>query len=151
VSLDQFLPLIASYQRFYGVEPDEARNAAYFSALVDSPERGIMYGAFDAAGYAVGFATLYFVPSSLSAATTCTFNDLYTVPDVRGDGVGVALGLHCLMQARSLGYEKVSWLTSPDNKVARQIYQYTNAKCSDWCSYELTIGGAPERPTHVRA
>ena len=142
-NFERILPLIAAYQQFYRQVPDEARNRSFFSQFLDDDSRGVMFGAFGPDGDAEGFATLYFVPSSLSAQLSCSFNDLYTIQEVRGAGVGVTLGLHCLMYARQRGFDKVSWLTSPSNEVARKIYEYTNARCSDWCSYELDLG-APE-------
>lgn len=138
-NFEQALPLIAAYQRFYEVAPDEARNRAYFERFLGNHEQGVLFVAFEPDGAPVGFATLYFIPSSLSAATVCTFNDLYTVPAVRGRGVGVVLGLHCLIYARDQGYKRVSWLTHPDNKVAQQIYDYTHAKRSEWYEYDINL------------
>ena len=138
-NFERVLPLIAAYQQFYEKEPDPERNRAFFGELIDDDRRGVMFGAFAEDGEAKGFATLYFIPSSLSAKTSCTFNDLYTVQDVRGAGVGVTLGLHCLMYAKERGFDQVSWITSPSNAVARKIYEYTNARCSDWCCYELDL------------
>jgi GNAT superfamily N-acetyltransferase len=144
-NFESVLPLIADYQRFYQMDPSDDRNREFFSRYLDNDSEGILFGAFDERGVPRGFATLYFLPSSLSAAISCTFNDLYTVPEVRGAGVGVALGIHCLMYAKERGFKQVSWLTSPSNQVARQIYEYTNARCTDWCSYELSLEPAEAR------
>ena len=133
------LPLISAYQRFYGIEPDEEKNRAYFRQFIDDQSHGILFVIFDHEGGAAGFATLYFVPSSLSAQTTCTFNDLYTVPAVRGSGMGVSLGLHALVYARNRGFKKVFWLTSPSNKTAQQIYEYTQAERTEWVMYTLPL------------
>ncbi|HSO00620.1 MAG TPA: GNAT family N-acetyltransferase [Candidatus Nanopelagicales bacterium] len=138
-NFEQVLPLIAAYQRYYKMTPDEERNRSFFQRIIDDSTQGVMFVAFDRSGEPVGFATLYFIPSSLSAAMSCTFNDLYTTPAVRGQGVGVVLGLHCLVHARDLGYKKMTWLTLPSNKVAQQIYDYTNATRTEWYSYDLNL------------
>jgi RimJ/RimL family protein N-acetyltransferase len=139
-TFERVLPLIAAYQRFYEMTPDEERNRAFFAQFLDDQSRGAIFGAFDDAGEALGFATLYFIPSSLSAAITCTFNDLYSVPGVRGGGVAIGVALQCFVYARGRGFQRISWLTHPDNKVARRIYEYTNATREEWCSYDLYIG-----------
>src|SRR5262249_11505258 len=123
----------------YGVEPDEERNRAYFQRFLDDHSQGILFVIFDEQGQAMGFSTLYFVPSSLSAQTSCTFNDLYTVPGVRGGGTGVTLAAHTLAYAQKRGFKSVSWLTAPSNKIAQQIYDWTNAKRTEWYMYDLPI------------
>lgn len=139
-NFDKTLPLIAAYQRFYGKTPDDEKNRAYFSRYLDDHATGVLFVAIDDDGTAVGFATLYFVPSSLSAETAVVFNDLYTVPDVRSKGVGVALGVRAFEHARERGFKSISWLTSPENKKAQPIYEWTNAQRSVWYMYELSFG-----------
>jgi GNAT superfamily N-acetyltransferase len=138
-NFEKVLPLIAAYQRFYGMTPDEAQNRSFFCRFIDDQTQGAIFVGFEQDGTPIGFATLYFVPSSLSARISCTFNDLYTVPDVRGKGYAVMLGLHALVHARDRGHKKVHWLTQPSNKIAQQIYDYTNAERSEWLMYDLPV------------
>jgi GNAT superfamily N-acetyltransferase len=140
-TFEKVLSLIADYQRFYGCTPDEAKNRAYFSRFIDDQSQGVQFVALDDDDEACGFATLYFMPSSLSAQTACTFNDLYAVPGQRGQGVALALGFHALRYARDLGFGSVSWLTRPTNAEARRIYDGLLAKRSEWLMYEVSLTG----------
>ena len=64
--MDELLPLIAGYQRFYRAEPDEERNRTFFSRFIDPSEDGLLLGAW-VNGEVVGFATLYWSHSSARA------------------------------------------------------------------------------------
>jgi len=143
-NFEKVLPLIADYQRFYGCAPDTERNRAYFSRFLDDHTTGILFAAFDGDGEILGFATLYFIPSSLSARTACTFNDLYAVPGERGRSVGPGLGFHALRYASDRGYPNASWLTKPDNQTARKIYDNLGASRSEWIMYEATLASGYE-------
>src|SRR5262245_24390989 len=83
-TFEQVLPLIADYQRFYEATPDEARNRAHFGRFLADQSGGIQFVALDDARQALGFATLYFPFSSISAGQYCLMNDLFTVPAARG-------------------------------------------------------------------
>src|SRR2546425_10631833 len=74
--LDDVLPLIAGYQRFYGAEPDEERNRAFFSRFLAPSDDGLLLGAWSG-GELVGFATLYWSHSSTRAADAVLMNDLF--------------------------------------------------------------------------
>jgi GNAT superfamily N-acetyltransferase len=138
-NFEEVLPLIARYQQFYEAPVDEEKNRRYFSQFLADHERGILFLARGDDGSAIGFATLYFIPSSLSAQIACTFNDLYTLPEIRSKGAAIALGVHALLYARERGFKSVSWLTSPSNKIAQKIYAWTNAKRSEWYMYDLPV------------
>src|SRR5690606_11195480 len=116
------LPLIAEYQRFYRTEPDTERNIAHFSQFLHDHSRGIQFLAFDDENQALGFATIYFPLSSLSAGQYCLRNDLFVAPNVRGGGVGRALIEHCLRYAKDHGYSKLHWSTELDNHRAQRLY-----------------------------
>ncbi|MBL4622284.1 MAG: GNAT family N-acetyltransferase [Immundisolibacteraceae bacterium] len=51
----------------------------------------------------VGFATVFFSFTSTLAAKVAVLNNLYTVPDMRGNGVGRGLIEHCRQFAASHG------------------------------------------------
>jgi GNAT superfamily N-acetyltransferase len=140
-TIEKVLPLIADYQRFYDVVPDEAKNRAYFSRYLHDHSQGILFVALEDDGSAIGFSTLYFVPSSLSAQTVCTFNDLYLIPSVRERGVALMLGFRALIYARERGHLNVSWLTHPENKIAQRIYEVLPTKRSEWYLYDLSLLG----------
>lgn len=82
------LPLIADYQRFYGVAtPDDEKNQTFFARFLGTSAAGAILGARSGDRF-VGYACLYFSPSSVEAEDIVIMNDLYVVPDARGGGVG---------------------------------------------------------------
>jgi GNAT superfamily N-acetyltransferase len=133
------LPLIAGYQRFYDAVPDEARNRAHFSQFLEDHSAGIQFVALDEPGRALGFATLYFPLSSVSARVNCLMNDLFTVPEARGKGVGRALILHCLQYAREHDYPSIYWQTAQSNVTAQRLYDSLKTTRSAWYTYTLRV------------
>ena len=141
-NFDQVLPLIALYQEFYQRTPDEAANRLYFSQFLGGNHPlGAQFLALSGEGRAQGFATLYFLPSSLSAGSSCVLNDLFTVPEARKQGVAQALIAHCLEQARLRGYASLDWQTAPSNSAARSLYDRLGAEWVAWHHYSLPVKG----------
>ncbi len=137
--LDELLPLIAGYQRFYGAEPDRERNRRFFSRFLHPSDEGILLGAWHEESL-VGFATLYWFFSSTKAAETVLMNDLFVREDVRGAGVGRALISSALDEARRRGAAHLEWFTAPDNLTAQWLYDsMPGATRSSWLAYEIEV------------
>ena len=135
--LEDVLPLIAGYQRFYGAEPDEARNRGFFSRFVHPSDDGLLLGAW-LDGSLAGFATLYWFYSSTKATDTVLMNDLYVREGVRGGGIGRALIQSALDEARRRGAAHLEWFTAPTNDVAQRLYDsLPGAARSTWQAYEI--------------
>ena len=139
-TFERVLPLIADYQRFYKAEPDEARNRAHFRRLLDDHDAGIQFVVLDEAGHALGFATLYFPLGSVTPGLACLMNDLFVVPETRGQGIGRALILHCLSYAKARGFPKIHWQTALDNQIAQRLYDSLPTTRSGWYTYRLEAG-----------
>ena len=139
-TFERVLPLIAGYQRFYKAEPDEARNRAHFGRLLDDNDAGIQFVALDETGQALGFATLYFPLGSVTPGVACLMNDLFVVPETRGQGIGRALILHCLSYAKAHGFAKIHWQTALDNHTAQRLYDSLPTTRSGWYTYRLEAG-----------
>src|SRR5260370_7215705 len=88
--LDEALPLIAAYQRFYRAEPDVERNRRFFSRFLHPSKEGLLLGAW-LDGALAGFAPLYWFFSSTKPAESVLMNDLFVREDFRAAGVGRAL------------------------------------------------------------
>jgi GNAT superfamily N-acetyltransferase len=135
--LDELLPLVDGYQRFYGAEPDSQRNRRFFSRFLHPSDEGILLGAW-VNGDLVGFATLYWFHSSTKAADTVLMNDLFVRENVRGGGVGRTLIQAALEEARRRGAEHLEWYTGPDNLAAQRLYDsFPGANRSIWYAYEV--------------
>lgn len=141
-NLELILPLIEKYQVFYGVIPDIARNFTFFAELARTPKEGIQFIIFAQDNFRapVGFATLYFLRSSITAQSYCLLNDLYTESMVRGHGYGKALILHCATFARERGYAGMEWQTAVSNERAQRLYDSLPTQRSEWFTYQLSTG-----------
>jgi GNAT superfamily N-acetyltransferase len=136
---EELLPLIAAYQRFYGVEEvDEERNRAFFARFLAPSEDGMLLGARRGEEL-VGYACLYWHFTSLAAAEAVLMNDLYVAEGARGQGVGRALIEASAAVARERGALHLEWSTAPDNERAQRLYDATGAERSTWVEYELRL------------
>lgn len=135
--LGKILPLIAQYQAFYGFTVPPERNRKFFTQLIENPEEGIQFGAFDSQGAAQGFCTLFFPLSSLSAQRYCLLNDLFTIETARGKGVGRSLIQKARDQALTRGFEGLEWMTKQSNLQAQLLYNKLGAGKSEWLYYHL--------------
>jgi GNAT superfamily N-acetyltransferase len=137
--LDALLPLIAAYQRFYEVEDvDDERNRAFFTGFLEPSERGTMLGAWRG-GELLGYACLYWTYTSLIPAEIVLMNDLYVVPEARGEGVGRALIEASAAVARERGAARLTWMTAADNERAQRLYDTTGAIAEASIEYELEL------------
>jgi len=137
--LEALLPLIAAYQRFYEVKRvDDERNRAFFERFLAPSDDGMLLGAWRD-GELAGYACLYWHFSSLVPAETVLMNDLYVVEAQRGEGIGRALIEASAAVARERGAHQLEWVTSPDNRTARRLYDTTGAESEPSIEYELRL------------
>jgi GNAT superfamily N-acetyltransferase len=141
--LEEALPLIAGYQRFYLAEPDPERNRAFFSRFLEPSEEGLLLGAW-VEGKLVGFATIYWMHSSTRADDIGLLNDLFVTEDGRGAGVGRALIRASAEAARGAGKAHLEWFTAIDNARAQRLYDsLPEAERSAWYAYEIDLTDEP--------
>lgn len=139
--LEELLPLVAGYQRYYGAEPNVERNRRFFSRFLDPSDVGLLLGAWMNEGLA-GFATLYWFFSSTKAADSVLMNDLFVREDIRRAGVGRALIQSAIDEARRRGVAHLEWYTSPENLTAQRLYDSVpGAKRTTWHAYEIETQG----------
>ena len=136
--LEDVLPLVAAYQRFYGVEaPDAARNRRFFARFCGG-DAGILLQARDGDDV-LGFACVYWTQDSISASDVAVLYDLYVVEDRRGGGIGGALIEAAAAAARERGLPTLSWMTAVDNERAQRLYDGLGADRSSWLEYTLHL------------
>ncbi|HZO06830.1 MAG TPA: GNAT family N-acetyltransferase [Solirubrobacterales bacterium] len=136
---EELLPLIANYQRFYGVEnPDTDRNREFFRRFLAPSDDGLLLGARGEGGF-LGYACLYWHFSSTRAIEVVLMNDLFVDESARGRGVGRALIEASATVARERGAPVLEWSTEPGNKTAQRLYDKTGAERSEWVSYEIEL------------
>ncbi len=136
---EELLPLIAAYQRFYGVEEiDEGRNRAFFRRFLAPSNDGLLLGAWTGER-PLGYACLYWTFTSLVPAEIVLMNDLYVAEESRGQGIGRALIEAAAGVARERGAHHLEWVTAADNATAQRLYDSTGAGREDWIGYELGL------------
>jgi GNAT superfamily N-acetyltransferase len=138
--LDDLLPLMRAYCDFYAVAPSDEELLALSRALLADPEReGIQFLA-RRESEPVGFATVFWTWSTLSAARLAVMNDLFVAEPARGSGAADALIGACADAARAHGARELSWQTAKDNHRAQAVYERVGAQRSEWLDYVLRVG-----------
>jgi GNAT superfamily N-acetyltransferase len=136
--LPDLLPLMRGYCDFYEADTPDGDLLAMSRALIADPEReGVQLIARDGAGAPVGFATIFWTWSTLSASRLGVMNDLFVVRSARGTGVAAELIAACLERARAHGAGSLSWQTARDNARAQALYERVGARRQEWVDYSL--------------
>ncbi|HQV23463.1 MAG: GNAT family N-acetyltransferase [Moraxellaceae bacterium] len=137
-NLAQVLPLIRAYQTFYQVaDIDDEKNHVFFGQFGQHNPFGCQF-LYKIDEKVVAFATVYFCFSSTIAHKVAVMNDLYVIPESRGQGVGRALINHCLDFALSQGACRLQWTTAMDNHTAQRLYDSLEASKKPWLFYTYT-------------
>lgn len=139
------LPLMRAYCDFYGVAPTDSELSTLPRALIDDPDRdGIQLIARDDDGHALGFATIFWSWSTLSAARIAVMNDLFVRPDARGSGLADALIGACAQACIERGdIASLRWQTAKDNARAQAVYARVGAGREEWFDYSIFTAREP--------
>lgn len=137
--LPELLPLMRAYCDFYEVHPPDAALLAMSRELIGDPEKeGLQLLARDESGRAIGFATIFWTWSTLSASRIGVMNDLFVHPDARGSGTAEGLIAACAERCHGRGATELEWSTAHDNERAQAVYDRVGGKRdARWLSYSL--------------
>jgi GNAT superfamily N-acetyltransferase len=146
--LDELLPLMRGYCDFYEVSPSDADLLAMSRALIADPEReGLQLIARGEDGEAIGFATIFWTWSTLSAARIGVMYDLFVAVPARGKGVADALIAACAERCRGRGVTSLDWTTAKDNHRAQAVYDRIGATRDErWLDYSLDVSPGATTP-----
>jgi GNAT superfamily N-acetyltransferase len=143
--LDELLVLMRAYCAFYEVDPPDDRLLALSRALIADPgHEGVQLLARDEAGPsrpAVGFATVFWTWSTLSASRLAVMNDLFVAEWARGRGAAEALIEACRARAARHGATSLEWQTAKDNHRAQAVYDRVGGVRGEWLDYSLAVWG----------
>jgi GNAT superfamily N-acetyltransferase len=121
----QWRPLWDGYNAFYGrVGPTalaESVTAATWDRFFDPAEAMHAHVATEG-GRLVGLVHFLYHRNMNREAAVCYLNDLFTLPEMRGRGVGRRLIESVYEAARARGSRRVYWHTKADNATARKLY-----------------------------
>jgi GNAT superfamily N-acetyltransferase len=122
---DQWLPLWEGYNAFYGrsgataLAPEITRMtwARFFDAY--EPVHGLVA---EVDGRLLGLTHYLFHRSTTAIEPFCYLQDLFTIEQARGRGIGRALIEAVYERARAAGSPRVYWHTQETNHIAMQLY-----------------------------
>jgi GNAT superfamily N-acetyltransferase len=137
--VEELLPLMRGYCDFYESSPSDGGLRAMAEALISDPAQGALFIARTDEGEAIGFAAMDWKWSSLRGARIGYLEDLFVAPEHRGGGTAEALIEACAARCRERGAPILEWMTAPDNRRARAVYERVGAEGSDWIEYELEL------------
>ena len=139
--LSDLLPLMRGYCDFYEVDPSDDALLAMSRTLIADPEReGLQLIARADDGRAIGFATIFWTWSTLSASRIAVMNDIFVSEDARGSGAADKLIEACAERCRERGITELDWSTAHDNHRAQKLYDRVGAqRDARWLDYSLAV------------
>ena len=117
-------------------------------ALIADPEReGLQLLARDAEGRAVGFATVFWTWSTLSASRLGVMNDLFVAPEARGGGLADALIAACAERCRERGATSLVWQTAQRQPPRAGRLRARGRRADErWLDYSLAVSPGATTP-----
>lgn len=123
------------YRDFYNMPHDPEVIERVWGWLND-PEHETRGIAAVIGGKAVGIAHFRTFARPLAGGTGLYLDDLFTNPEVRGQGIATALLGRLGTIAQVEGASVVRWITAESNTAARSIYDRV-ASATPWVTYDL--------------
>jgi GNAT superfamily N-acetyltransferase len=114
-------PLFAGYQDFYRISLGDEVVDTTWRRFHDPVEPVFAAGAFEG-GRLLGIVHYIFHRSTWMLGPTCYLQDLFTIPEARGRGVGRSLIEYVYERAAEAGAGRVYWLTHESNRPGRLLY-----------------------------
>lgn len=121
-------PLWVGYQAFYQVQIPAATTDLTWERFLDSAVPMHALGAFTPDATLLGIVHYLFHVSTWTVGPYCYLQDLFTVPEARGQGVGRALIEAVAEAATVAGASRVYWLTHETNTQAMALYDQAAAR-----------------------
>jgi GNAT superfamily N-acetyltransferase len=136
-------PLWAGYQTFYQTAIPAATTDRTWQRFHDPGVPMHALGAW-ADARLVGIVHYLFHASTWTDGPYCYLQDLFTVPEARGQGVGKALIAAVVTAAQAAGASRVYWLTHETNIQAMGLYDQV-AERSGFVQYRTLLGPGEAR------
>lgn len=127
--------LYRGYRDFYRLQPDAAVIERVWEWITDD-EHEVRALVAESGNDLVGLAHYRSFSRPSSASTGLYLDDLFTVPSMRGRGVGRQLLAELSGVAAREGHSVVRWITAKDNSTARQLYDSV-ATATEWVTYDI--------------
>jgi GNAT superfamily N-acetyltransferase len=126
---------LADYEKLS--RPDSAaRERLAADALSDPPRFKTLLADVD--GQLIGYAIYFFTYSTFRARPTLYLEDVFVLPERRGQGAGVALFRACAREAVANGCARMEWQVLAWNEPSIAFYERLGARHqSDWLPFRL--------------
>jgi len=127
---------LAHYEKLQPPDP-QAQQRLLRDALGPNPRIQIFLG--EHAGQAAAYAIVIETYSSFLALPTLYLEDLFVMPESRGVGLGKAMFMFLIEEAKRRGCGRMEWQVLDWNMLARDFYARLGAQHMDnWCNYRVT-------------
>lgn len=136
----EWCALYRGYREFYRLEPDESVVSTTWG-WIRNEEHAMRGLVAEVDGIVVGLANVRRFARPSSGTMGIYVDDLFTAPEARRGGVGVALLREIAAIASQEGCSVVRWITADTNVAARSVYD-AMAKATPWVTYDM----APTAP-----
>ena len=135
---ERWLPIWRGYHVFYKNDPSDEVTRTTWARFFDPAEP--MHALVAERGDRLIGATHYlYHRNTWMIAPVCYLQDLFTLPEARGRGVGRALIEAVYEKAREAGSPRVYWTTHETNAQARVLYDKI-AERSGFIQYRKALG-----------
>ena len=135
--LDQLVDLFDAYRVWYRMDSDKNTANSFLADRLKN-EESIVYLAINNEDQVVGFTQLYPLFSSTRMKRLWLLNDLFVVPDYRGQGISKMLINQAKNLARKTNAAGVSLETEKNNNIGNQLYPSTGFELDDHNFYFWT-------------
>jgi len=135
-ALISLVEALAEYEHLPPPSP-EARERLRRDALANPPRFRSLQAELD--GNALGYAIYFETYSTFLALPTLYLEDIFVLPEARGQGVGGALFRECAAEAARSGCGRMEWQVLRWNDLALGFYDHLGARPlhDDWQCYRL--------------
>ena len=131
----RFIKLLADYEKL--ASEVEATEETLYQSLFVRHEAEVVFAEMD--GRKVGFALYFYNFSTFVGRKGLYLEDLFVLPEERGNGYGKALLKHLAATALEQNCGRMEWVCLDWNKPSIDFYLSIGAKpMSDWTIYRLT-------------
>ena len=130
--------LYYGYAEFYQVPMDGRILDTVWSWIHDGDNPFFGLIAVDEQARALGFMHCRQMPSPLRGAQVGFLDDLFVLPEARGQGVVEQLYQALNALGRERGWPLIRWITAEDNARARAVYDRLAQK-THWVTYQMAV------------
>ncbi|SMO65518.1 GNAT family N-acetyltransferase [Solitalea koreensis] len=132
--IDEVTFLFEAYRAFYNMTPDQEKARLFIKDRIKNEDSVIFLAKTDD-GTAVGFTQLYPLFSSTRMTKWWLLNDLFVLPEHRGQGISITLINAAKDLCRKTGAGGLSLETMKTNTIGNTLYPKTGFKLDEENNY----------------